>query len=172
MSGRMGQPGSPPRCGCGCGEPVRMGRTGYRRFLNGHHGRLPEYQRGRSAALERARGTSQRNATIRARAAAGEKPADLAREYRVSAHRIQQILHPEKSRARLAVLRAERRGLITRPEACTRCGEAGAIEAHHADYARWLDVEWLCKRCHIVADSETRRESSPSPSPATVGGEG
>jgi predicted DNA-binding protein YlxM (UPF0122 family) len=47
------------------------------------------------------------------------------------------------------------RGRITRPENCERCGASGtfkdgrsAIQAHHPDYSKPLDVIWLCQRCH------------------------
>lgn len=39
------------------------------------------------------------------------------------------------------------RGLLTRKSVCVRCG-GRASDAHHADYARPADVEWLCKPCH------------------------
>jgi hypothetical protein len=29
-----------------------------------------------------------------------------------------------------------------------KCGVVGAVQAHHADYARPLDVSWLCISCH------------------------
>lgn len=43
---------------------------------------------------------------------------------------------------------AIRSGLLTRPAQCGRCGGVGEIDAHHHDYQRMLDVEWLCVRCH------------------------
>lgn len=57
--------------------------------------------------------------------------------------------------AERAVLEAVRRGVLHRPETCSRCGrppKAGRkIEAHHHlgyEVERWLDVKWLCKQCH------------------------
>jgi hypothetical protein len=47
---------------------------------------------------------------------------------------------------------ALRRGEVIRPDVCVECGQPpddlGRMEAHHADHARPLDVEWLCSRCH------------------------
>lgn len=56
--------------------------------------------------------------------------------------------HRWKNRARDAVRRALDRGEIERPEECSRCGDGCKPEAHHADYDRPLDVEWLCVSCH------------------------
>jgi hypothetical protein len=50
--------------------------------------------------------------------------------------------------ARRKLQYAVRRGRLVRPDNCARCGGHGPIEAHHADYSRPLDVEWLCRACH------------------------
>jgi hypothetical protein len=60
--------------------------------------------------------------------------------------------HPEKDRAHNLVGKAVARGTLTKPDACEDCGRDGRIEAHHDDYARPLEVRWLCKPCHHVAD--------------------
>ena len=44
------------------------------------------------------------------------------------------------------VKRALRSGELVR-EACETCGEI-AVEAHHADYSKPLEVRWLCRSCH------------------------
>lgn len=59
---------------------------------------------------------------------------------------------PTKRRAHQAVARALLRGDLVRPEFCERCGVGGRIEGHHTDYAQALVVEWLCPRCHALAD--------------------
>lgn len=51
-------------------------------------------------------------------------------------------------RAREAVARAIRTGRLTRPSTCSQCAGPGPIEAAHQDYARRLDVVWLCRSCH------------------------
>lgn len=40
-----------------------------------------------------------------------------------------------------------RLGKIKR-EACVRCGSAEA-EMHHHDYSKPLEIEWVCRRCHV-----------------------
>jgi len=47
-------------------------------------------------------------------------------------------------------------GKIKRPKRCQKCGKIPprmkdgrtAIQAHHPDYSKPLQVEWLCQRCH------------------------
>lgn len=56
--------------------------------------------------------------------------------------------HPEKYAARTAVGNALRDGKLIKPGECQKCGRPGKVEAHHYDYLRPLDVEWLCFSCH------------------------
>jgi len=60
---------------------------------------------------------------------------------------------PEKYAARKAVLAALRGGLLVKL-ACNRCGGTKA-QAHHADYSKPLDVEWLCVKCHTDEHHKT-----------------
>lgn len=54
--------------------------------------------------------------------------------------------HRLKQKARAAVGHALRDGdLSAKP--CEKCGNLFA-EAHHDDYSRPLDVQWLCRDCH------------------------
>lgn len=43
---------------------------------------------------------------------------------------------------------AKRDGLLIKPERCERCGDRVLIEGHHDDYAKPLEVRWVCQRCH------------------------
>lgn len=54
--------------------------------------------------------------------------------------------HPDKYRARTKVSNAVRDGHINK-QSCA-CGNPDA-QAHHTDYSKPLDVEWLCKDCHF-----------------------
>jgi ribosomal protein S27AE len=58
------------------------------------------------------------------------------------------------TRAKHAVDKAIRIGQLVRPASCEECGRGGVpIQAAHRDYARPLDVRWLCARCHSVWDT-------------------
>ena len=56
------------------------------------------------------------------------------------------------------VRQALKSGALVRPECCERCGVSppraldgrSLIQAHHNDYSRPLDVEWLCTKCHRI----------------------
>lgn len=55
--------------------------------------------------------------------------------------------------ATMRVSRAIKRGLLVRPSSCSQCGGEGFIEGAHVDYARPLDVRWLCRPCHRTWDA-------------------
>ena len=57
--------------------------------------------------------------------------------------------NPEKHAAHLLMRNAIRRGELVR-SACEICG-SGRVEGHHDDYAKPLDVRWLCKKHHLQA---------------------
>lgn len=54
---------------------------------------------------------------------------------------------PEKRAAHHAVGRAIRDGKMDK-KPCAFCGETDGLEAHHHDYAKPLDVTWMCRPCH------------------------
>ena len=55
-----------------------------------------------------------------------------------------------KVKARNLANLAIQKGTLKRPDCCSRCGFMGVIQAHHKDYTRPLDVEWLCIDCHSI----------------------
>lgn len=59
------------------------------------------------------------------------------------------LIDPIKRAARTAVSNALRDGRIIKPIFCPECGiPGGRMTAHHRDYTKPLEVEWLCTRCH------------------------
>lgn len=70
-----------------------------------------------------------------------------------------------QSLARHAVINAKARGALV-PQPCKMCGSGENVHAHHHngyDPAHWLDVEWLCRWCHVDAHLGTDRRPPPRP---------
>jgi hypothetical protein len=44
---------------------------------------------------------------------------------------------------------ARTKGRLER-ESCEACGSDVEVDGHHEDYARPLDVQWLCRSCHAA----------------------
>lgn len=58
---------------------------------------------------------------------------------------------PEARAAHVILGNAVKNGRIQKPSQCSKCGSierSRKIHAHHEDYARPLDVIWLCAQCH------------------------
>jgi hypothetical protein len=66
----------------------------------------------------------------------------------------------EKRRAHDMLGKHVARGNIVRPNRCERCEADCKPDAHHADYNKPLEVEWLCRSCH-TSHHETERAASP-----------
>lgn len=75
------------------------------------------------------------------------------------------------------------KGLVKRSEVCECCGKSyrmkdgrTAIQAHHCDYNRPLDVMWLCQKCHHEwhknnkAKEVTPSEAMPRPTVDVLSG--
>ena len=43
---------------------------------------------------------------------------------------------------------AIRSGKMVKPDNCEKCEATGKIHGHHCDYAKPLEVMWLCPQCH------------------------
>ena len=56
--------------------------------------------------------------------------------------------YPERIAARREVVKALRRGDLTKATHCNDCPASEHLEAHHEDYNQPLNVEWLCIVCH------------------------
>lgn len=79
--------------------------------------------------------------------------------------------NPEKRRAHDAVRRALDGGRLTRPAACEGCGRVyranAGLHGHHDDYAKQLEVIWLCSQCHRKRhlDNDLRQTLTPKDQP-------
>ncbi len=76
--------------------------------------------------------------------------------------------NPEKKRANTAVGNAVRDGRIDKPAVCSSCGCGGVIHGHHDDYAKPLDVMWLCPACHMRRHREVRDAARASQGEVTT----
>lgn len=72
---------------------------------------------------------------------------------------------PVKAAARRAIKEALTSGGMKRPDKCERCGNSArrrdgvsAVQAHHDDYTKPLDVRWLCPPCHSAVHDAARTE--------------
>jgi hypothetical protein len=63
--------------------------------------------------------------------------------------------NPEKRRAQKMVENHLKSGKLVR-EPCERCGCTVRIQAHHEDYAKPLDVMWLCPLHHRERHKELK----------------
>jgi len=70
--------------------------------------------------------------------------------------------YPERRSAFAAVYEATSKGELTRPDACSKCGNTGYIVAHHHDYETPMDVVWLCLRCDRQLHADLKRKDRAS----------
>ena len=70
-----------------------------------------------------------------------------------------------------AVRLAVRSGELVKPTTCESCGQSEPyrIEAAHYDYARRLDVRWLCVLCHRRWDRDLPKGGYVPPEPMVKG---
>ncbi len=57
------------------------------------------------------------------------------------------LRHPDRYKARTSVNNAVRDKKLVK-DACCRCGSTNRVEAHHSDYSKPLDIDWVCFKCH------------------------
>jgi len=75
--------------------------------------------------------------------AAGKKSTRAAKQKWISQN-------PEKRAAHVILGNRVRDGSIVKPDRCEKCGcKSSRLEGHHEDYAKPLDVIWVCRQCHV-----------------------
>ena len=82
-----------------------------------------------------------------------ERNRDIIQENRL----IMKKEHPEIRKAHGKVQTAINNGTLKRPNICSRCNRKTTnIISHHESYDedKWLDVTWLCVRCHYERHDE------------------
>lgn len=129
---------------------VQMGKRAAVEYLDLTEARKAERIR---RAAERIRLTEERARQPKRIPLTAEQYRERWREYQARRRRLDPA-----SPARRAVQRAVERGALVKPSRCQRCSTWTAqslLHGHHHngyDAAHWLDVEWLCPRCHVVAE--------------------
>ena len=63
-------------------------------------------------------------------------------------HKRSRIKNRHKINARARFYTAKNNGALSAPEQCEYCNKKVALEGHHPDYAKALEVIWLCPPCH------------------------
>lgn len=121
-----------------------------RKYREDNLEKVREYDRNRPNHKERVSNNSARYKEKRSHDIAEflEKDRERIRNYRKR--------NPQKYKAQCAVNNALRKGLLLRPNICSCCGKECKPQGHHWSYEEehWLDVIWLCTRCH--ADEHKR----------------
>lgn len=84
--------------------------------------------------------------------------------------------NPEKVTAHRKLNNEIKYGRIARPDECEECHSEVAVQAHHDDYSKPLDVRWLCPACHSAQHSSRSEAPNPesvvpAPNPEAVEGE-
>lgn len=143
------------RCAACKGAKTRLHREQHPELWLAYYARNGKTQREKPGYRERARPREERfrqkhkNDPQRKRKLADK--AKLMRKNPITRVRIE---------SRLATRRAIEAGKLMR-EPCLRCG-AVKVEAHHEDYARPLEVKWLCRRCHAAEHIRLRKARAQS----------
>ena len=98
------------------------------------------------------------------RAAKKHNATTVRKAGNVSNNKLFRERHPDKVRAQGAVSNAVRDGNLSRPDTCSNCSFnvsiVGPMQAHHhKGYERefWLDIVWLCRRCHMTEHKKLRQ---------------
>lgn len=81
-----------------------------------------------------------------------EKPDVVRLEDKIDRER-----YRDKRKAHLKVFTAIKNGIIVKPKKCHKCNSTIAIEGHHEDYLKPLEVVWLCRKCHSKLHRDKRR---------------
>jgi len=77
--------------------------------------------------------------------------------------------NPEKARAHRLVKYAVKTGKLIKPSVCPRCGLAKPVQAHHPDYSKPLEVDWMCEKCHNEIPKPKKHNSKIAPEVIIMG---
>ena len=132
-----------------CGRALPLGEF-YRHpmMADGHLGKCKECAK-RDVTTNRLRRLAEIREYDRERNKLPKRRADRYRRAKVYFEK-----HPERRRAIVRANNAVRDGRLIR-QVCEVCGSERS-EKHHDDYSKPLEVRWLCKPHHYIADRQRR----------------
>lgn len=91
----------------------------------------------------------------------GVSYAKIGRILEISRQRVHQIAAEKKGdiwgKVHGQVHRAVKNSIIQK-QPCEKCGETKLVHAHHDDYAKPLDVRWLCPAHHKQVHTKPQKE--------------
>jgi hypothetical protein len=162
--GRLSKGATNKQC-AGCGVPKPL--TAFYRQAAGTFGTSPQCKECRLTYFRATQDDYRKRKSAR-RKVSSASPAEAARVRRAAANYAAK--YPEKAKAKRLIRDAIVRGEIAVPQFCSQCGSSGvrprhgarAIQGHHDDYTRPLDVRWLCHSCHADVHWKDRGAHAPA----------
>lgn len=133
-----------------CSECLRARAIAYRRA---NLEQVKEYDRNRPNHAERVELNKERYRRVVA--------SPESRKAYFEHQKLWRFRNTPKRKAHIEVGNALRSGKLIR-QPCERCGAEENIHAHHEDYSRPLDVNWLCVPCHAQRHREINEERRKS----------
>jgi len=112
----------------------------HKKMVDGHLGKCKECTKRDSRERQRLHGKE-----IYERGKVIETPEQRTR--RMLRGKVHREKYPLRYKARTCVNNALRRGAITK-QPC-KCGNP-KVQAHHEDYSKPLEIDWMCRRCHLT----------------------
>ena len=121
------------------------------------HKQMADGHLNKCKACAKSDSTKNRNSNIeRVRAYDRDRGARQTKEYQIS----YRAKYPNKYKAHNMVNNAIRDGRLHQ-ECCELCDKEEGCHAHHNDYAKPLNVKWLCAACH----SQWHRDNGEAKNP-------
>ncbi len=103
---------------------------------------------------------SEKNERMKELRSEGQSLQNIGNIFGISRERVRQIVSSptcdeiKKRQARIAIKSGVKKGLI-QPQPCKTCG-SNKVEAHHPDYDKPTEIEWLCREHHNAIHAQEK----------------